>query len=284
MLTQPVDAAAKSARLADDDRHDSKLSDQPAAIPARRERRYHDGVLITALPAGFAKRIGLAVDGRVALLNTPVASLPQQSSVPVEQRSANRDTALRESESRFLNRDVQHCLVFVERHVANSGRGMWNAVFPMTIQARNQSPGRRPALIEQGLWSCDIRAAPDSPSAKQAMLSRQTIEGGFLCSYNSYMEKASVSKLKNNLSAYLRKVRAGHAVVIYDREVPIARLERIESAGLGSDRLLSLHAKGVTRLPLRRASALAAVAGVGTPLPAITRLLEAVQHDRSDDR
>jgi hypothetical protein len=40
----------------------------------------------------------------------------------------------------------------------------------------------------------------------------------------------------------------------------------------------------VTRLPLRRASALAAVAGVGTPLPAITRLLEAVQHDRSDDR
>jgi prevent-host-death family protein len=98
------------------------------------------------------------------------------------------------------------------------------------------------------------------------------------------MEKASVSNLKNNLSAYLRKVRAGHPVVIYDREVPIARLERIESAGLGSDRLASLHAKGVTRLPLRHASAVAIVAELGNPLPHATRLLEAVQQDRSEDR
>jgi antitoxin (DNA-binding transcriptional repressor) of toxin-antitoxin stability system len=49
--------------------------------------------------------------------------------------------------------------------------------------------------------------------------------------YHAHMEKAAVSKLKNNLSAYLRKVRAGHAVVIYDRDAPIARLERIESIG-----------------------------------------------------
>ena len=98
------------------------------------------------------------------------------------------------------------------------------------------------------------------------------------------MEKASVSNLKNNLSAYLRKVRAGHAVVICDREVPIARLERIESVGLGSDRLASLHAKGVTRLPLRHASVVSIVARVGSPLPHAARLLEAVQEDRSEDR
>ena len=98
------------------------------------------------------------------------------------------------------------------------------------------------------------------------------------------MEKASVSNLKNNLSAYLRKVRAGHPIVIYDREVPVARLERIESAGLGSDRLASLHAKGVTRLPLRHASVVAIVAGVVRPLPHAARLLEAVQEDRSEDR
>jgi prevent-host-death family protein len=97
------------------------------------------------------------------------------------------------------------------------------------------------------------------------------------------MEKASISNLKNNLSAYLRKVRAGHPVVIYDREVPVARLERIESAGLGSDRLASLHAKGVTRLPLRHASAVAIVAELN-PLAHATRLLEAVQQDRSEDR
>jgi prevent-host-death family protein len=98
------------------------------------------------------------------------------------------------------------------------------------------------------------------------------------------MEKASVSNLKNNLSAYLRKVRAGHPVVIYDREVPIARLERIESAGQGSDRLASLHAKGVTRLPLRKGSAVNIRAGLQNPLPHATRLLEAVQQDRSEDR
>jgi prevent-host-death family protein len=98
------------------------------------------------------------------------------------------------------------------------------------------------------------------------------------------MEKASVSNLKNNLSAYLRKVRAGHPVVIYDREVPIARLERIESTGQGSDRLALLHAKGVTRLPLRQRSAVNIRAALQSPLPHSTRLLEAVQQDRSEDR
>jgi len=64
------------------------------------------------------------------------------------------------------------------------------------------------------------------------------------------MEKASVSKLKDNLSAYLRKVRAGQSVVIYDRDVPIARLERIESSAQGSARLALLCAQGVARPPV----------------------------------
>ncbi|MGO8858924.1 MAG: type II toxin-antitoxin system Phd/YefM family antitoxin [Steroidobacteraceae bacterium] len=98
------------------------------------------------------------------------------------------------------------------------------------------------------------------------------------------MEKASVSNLKNNLSAYLRRVRAGHSVVIYDREVPIARLERIESTGHGSDRLALLHAKGVTRLPLRQQSAVSIRAALESPLPRSARLLEAVQQDRAEDR
>lgn len=65
------------------------------------------------------------------------------------------------------------------------------------------------------------------------------------------MEKATVSRLKDNLSAYLRKVRAGQPVVIYDRDVPIARLERIESAGRGADRLAALHAQGLVRPPVK---------------------------------
>jgi len=58
------------------------------------------------------------------------------------------------------------------------------------------------------------------------------------------MEKASISNLKNNLSAYLRKVRAGQPVVIYDRDVPIARIERIETKSRGAEGLASLHAQG----------------------------------------
>ena len=40
------------------------------------------------------------------------------------------------------------------------------------------------------------------------------------------MEKATISELKNQLSAYLKKVRSGATVVIYDRDQPIATLRR----------------------------------------------------------
>jgi antitoxin (DNA-binding transcriptional repressor) of toxin-antitoxin stability system len=98
------------------------------------------------------------------------------------------------------------------------------------------------------------------------------------------MEKATVSKLKNNLSAYLRKVRAGSAVVIYDRDVPIARLERIESTGRGADRLKLLGVEGVTRPPRRALSAQTVRAFLGNPLARSSRLLEALERDRSEDR
>jgi antitoxin (DNA-binding transcriptional repressor) of toxin-antitoxin stability system len=98
------------------------------------------------------------------------------------------------------------------------------------------------------------------------------------------MEKATVSKLKDNLSAYLRKVRAGHAVVIYDRDVPIARLERIEASGRGSDRLALLRAQGVIRPPARALSAEKLRAALAKPLPRAARVLEALQLERSEDR
>ena len=98
------------------------------------------------------------------------------------------------------------------------------------------------------------------------------------------MKKASVSNLKNNLSAYLRKVRAGQSVVIYDRDVPIARLERIESSAQGSARLALLCAQGVTRPPVQRRSAAGILAVLSTPLPRSARLLDAVQLDRAEDR
>jgi antitoxin (DNA-binding transcriptional repressor) of toxin-antitoxin stability system len=98
------------------------------------------------------------------------------------------------------------------------------------------------------------------------------------------MEKATVSKLKDNLSAYLRKVRAGHAVVIYDRDVPIARLERIESAGRGSDRLALLRAQGVTRPARRPLSAEKLRAALANPVHGSANVVDALRLDRAEDR
>jgi antitoxin (DNA-binding transcriptional repressor) of toxin-antitoxin stability system len=93
----------------------------------------------------------------------------------------------------------------------------------------------------------------------------------------------SVSDLKNNLSAWLRKVRAGQSIVVMDRDVPIARIERIASGAAGADRLTQLHASGLVRppdraLPVKQLHSLAARASTKPGL--LADLLE----QRSDDR
>ena len=102
--------------------------------------------------------------------------------------------------------------------------------------------------------------------------------------YNGHMERATVSKLKDNLSAYLRKVRAGHAVVIYDRDVPIARIERIEVGGKGAERLTLLRAQGITRPPARPSSPSRRRAALAAPLPRAARVLDALCDERAEDR
>jgi antitoxin (DNA-binding transcriptional repressor) of toxin-antitoxin stability system len=98
------------------------------------------------------------------------------------------------------------------------------------------------------------------------------------------MNKATVSRLKDNLSAYLRRVRAGHAVVIYDRDVPIARLERIESSGTGSDRLALLRAQGLVRPAPRPLSPARIRAALASVLPGSAHLGDALRTDRDEDR
>jgi prevent-host-death family protein len=98
------------------------------------------------------------------------------------------------------------------------------------------------------------------------------------------MEKATVSKLKDNLSAYLRKVRAGHPIVIYDRDVPVARLERIESTGRGADRLALLDAQGVIRSPRHPLSVANLRAVLSNPIRRTSQLAEALELDRAEDR
>lgn len=97
------------------------------------------------------------------------------------------------------------------------------------------------------------------------------------------MEKATVSKLKDKLSAYLRKVRAGQAIVIYDRDVPIARLERIESSGAGPDRLALLRAQGIVRPPARPI-AVRQLRALLEPLPRSARVADALRDERAEGR
>src|ERR1700687_745513 len=84
VLTQPIDAAAEIHGLADHYGANAKLADQAAAIPARGQRRHHDLVAVTALPARLSKRIGFAVRGRIALLHSAVVATSKKFSFALE--------------------------------------------------------------------------------------------------------------------------------------------------------------------------------------------------------
>ena len=61
------------------------------------------------------------------------------------------------------------------------------------------------------------------------------------------MEKATISELKNGLSGYLKKVRAGQTVLILDRDQPVARIERIEASSQADDPLARLERAGLVK-------------------------------------
>lgn len=63
------------------------------------------------------------------------------------------------------------------------------------------------------------------------------------------MEKVTIADLKNRLSAYLRKVRAGESVLVLDRNRPIARIEPVRGKEEREGRLARLEAAGLVRLP-----------------------------------
>lgn len=95
------------------------------------------------------------------------------------------------------------------------------------------------------------------------------------------MEKTTISELKNRLSAYLRKVKAGQVVVIMDRNHPFARIERIGGDGHLDDRLRRLEQAGLlrrARRPLQQAVLTAA------PPKASDSVLDALLDDRQHGR
>ena len=65
------------------------------------------------------------------------------------------------------------------------------------------------------------------------------------------MKPVSVAFAKNNLSALLRRVRAGHAITITDRGVPVARLVAPALTKGVPPRFVDLAERGLVKLPER---------------------------------
>ena len=66
------------------------------------------------------------------------------------------------------------------------------------------------------------------------------------------MDRATISQIKNSLSAYLKKVRAGQSILILDRDEPVARLEPVGQAETPDDRLTRLERAGLLRRAIRK--------------------------------
>jgi prevent-host-death family protein len=95
------------------------------------------------------------------------------------------------------------------------------------------------------------------------------------------MERATISQLKNRLSAYLKKVRAGHSILILDRDEPIARIERVAPEERPEDRLTRLERSGL----LLRSTATLSVKELRAPVARPQRsVVEALVEERREGR
>jgi antitoxin (DNA-binding transcriptional repressor) of toxin-antitoxin stability system len=95
------------------------------------------------------------------------------------------------------------------------------------------------------------------------------------------MEKVTISELKSRLSAYLKKVKAGQSVLIFDRDRPVARLDRVEAAAHPDDRLARLERAGL----LRRAGRPVSTAALQGQTPKSKRsVVEALLEERRAGR
>ena len=95
------------------------------------------------------------------------------------------------------------------------------------------------------------------------------------------MKTASVSDLKNNLSARLKQVIAGEPLVITDHRKPVAVVYPLEQ-DLMDEHVRSLVAEGLVIPPRRKPEARAVL---NLPLPASNaRLTEAILEEREEGR
>jgi prevent-host-death family protein len=63
------------------------------------------------------------------------------------------------------------------------------------------------------------------------------------------MKTESISSAKNRLSALIRRVQRGEAVLITDRGVPVAKLVPVQLGPGVPERIVALAQQGLARLP-----------------------------------
>ena len=67
------------------------------------------------------------------------------------------------------------------------------------------------------------------------------------------MKRVSVTELKNRLSHYLRLVKRGETLELLERNVPVAKLSRVEAPATSEETLLlRLQREGIVTVPARR--------------------------------
>jgi len=89
VLGEPIVPTDKRSCLTDHHRADTKLADQPTAVPTRRQRGHHDRVAVVELAAGGPERGGFSMDGGVVILHPAVVTAPEQRAVDSEQSRAD---------------------------------------------------------------------------------------------------------------------------------------------------------------------------------------------------
>ncbi len=103
------------------------------------------------------------------------------------------------------------------------------------------------------------------------------------------MIRATISEVKDGMSAFLRRVKLGESVLIMERKTPIARIVPVGRGGTdetGADdvdrnaKLARLEQAGV----LTRSGSGSPLDVLGDPLPAGTGLLQALLDERSEER
>ena len=94
------------------------------------------------------------------------------------------------------------------------------------------------------------------------------------------MKAVNIAELKDRLSFYLNKVRAGQEVLVRDRNTPIARIVPI-ALGAGDDELQVLAAEGKLRLAGNEMDA--SFWDLPAPRVPVAAVRRALQRERDED-